>query len=82
MTSSVQAVLEPEPLTALHLITPSAKRFVLLASIFSLLILFAHLFPQTGDGDAVMHYLNVRDSLWQPVKLMGSWGGLGIRFRF
>jgi len=34
-------------------------------------------FPQTGDGDAIMHYLNARDGLWKPALLLGSWARVG-----
>jgi hypothetical protein len=47
--------------------------------LLALLIVWAIIFPQTGDGDAIMHYLNARDSLWQPAKLLGSWARVGAK---
>jgi hypothetical protein len=71
----VQAVLEAEPLVA----SPRSlsSRFILLTAIFALLVAWAAIFPQTGDGDAVMHFINAHDSLTQPEKLMGSWARVG-----
>ena len=51
----------------------AAKRGAVCAGLLALLMVWAVVFPQTGDGDAIMHYLNAHDSLWQPAKLMGSW---------
>jgi hypothetical protein len=47
--------------------------------LLALLMIWAAIFPQTGDGDAIMHFLNARDSLWQPAKLMGSWARVGAK---
>jgi hypothetical protein len=74
----VQTVQELQPIRLPRL--PNAKRpdrLILLAALFVALVLFAAIFPQTGDGDAVMHYINARDSLWMPAKLMGSWARVG-----
>ena len=42
-------------------------------------MIWAVIFPQSGDGDAIMHYLNAHDSLWQPIKLTGSWARAGAK---
>ena len=57
----------------------AAKRFAACAALLAVLIGWAVVFPQTGDGDAIMHYLNAHDSLWQPAKLMGSWARVGSK---
>jgi hypothetical protein len=54
-------------------------RLSILAILLAILLLWIFLFPQTGDGDAVMHFLNAHDSLWQPAKLMGSWARWGAK---
>jgi hypothetical protein len=74
----VQTLQEIEPVQSQRFsIRTGSNRFLLLGGLFALLVLFAVLFPQTGDGDAVMHYINARDSLWMPAKLMGSWARVG-----
>ena len=55
------------------------KRGAVCAGLLALLMVWAVVFPQTGDGDAIMHYLNAHDSLWQPAKLMGSWARVGSK---
>jgi hypothetical protein len=57
----------------------AAKRVAVCAGLLALLMAWAVVFPQTGDGDAIMHYLNAHDSLWQPAKLMGSWARVGSK---
>src|SRR5271170_7886719 len=57
----------------------AAKRVSVCAGLLALLMVWAVVFPQTGDGDAIMHYLNAHDSLWQPAKLMGSWARVGSK---
>jgi len=57
----------------------AAKRLAVCAGLLALLMGWAVVFPQTGDGDAIMHYLNAHDSLWQPAKLMGSWARVGAK---
>jgi hypothetical protein len=74
----VQTVEELQPIHLPRL--PKAQRpdrLILLAGLLFVLVLIATIFPQTGDGDAVMHYINARDSLWMPAKLMGSWARVG-----
>ena len=41
---------------------------VALGAMLDILMLWAAVFPQTGGGDAIMHYLNAHDGLWQPAK--------------
>jgi len=62
-----------------RLANDSAKRVGVCAALLAILLLWIILFPQTGDGDAVMHFLNAHDSLWQPAKLMGSWARWGAK---
>jgi hypothetical protein len=74
----VQAVQEIESVAPPRRVAIGvSNRLLILAGLLALLVLFAAIFPQTGDGDAVMHYLNARDSLSMPVKLMGSWARVG-----
>jgi hypothetical protein len=49
------------------------------AGLLALLMVWAVVFPQTGDGDAIMHFLNARDGFWQPAKLLGSWARVGSK---
>ncbi len=49
------------------------------AGLLALLLIWAVIFPQTGDGDAIMHFLNARDGLGQPAKLLGSWARVGSK---
>jgi hypothetical protein len=53
------------------------KSLALCATLLALLIAWVIVFPQTGDGDAIMHYLNARDGLWKPALLLGSWARVG-----
>lgn len=46
-------------------------------ALLALLIVWVLIFPQTGDGDAIMHFLNAHDGLWRPALLMGSWARVG-----
>ncbi len=52
---------------------------VVCGGLLALLMVWAVAFPQTGDGDAIMHYLNARDGLWEPAKLLGSWARIGAK---
>jgi hypothetical protein len=54
-------------------------RVMVCVGLLALLMVWPVIFPQTGDGDAVMHFLNAHDSLWQPYKLMGSWARVGAK---
>src|SRR5271163_1159941 len=47
--------------------------------LLGLLIVWAKIYPQTGDGDAIMHYINAREGLWDPDKLLGSWARMGSK---
>ena len=66
------------PLGAARTHFPDPRLFVCL-SLLALLILWIKLFPQTGDGDAIMHFINAHDGLWQPDKLLGSWSRFGAK---
>jgi hypothetical protein len=74
---SAETILPDDPAPAIG--RESARRFVLCAGLLALLMAWCIIFPQTGDGDAIMHYLNAHDSLWQPAKLMGSWARVGSK---
>lgn len=52
---------------------------IVCGGLLALLMIWAVIFPQTGDGDAIMHYLNARDGLWEPAKLLGSWARVGAK---
>jgi hypothetical protein len=47
--------------------------------LLALLMVWAVIFPQTGDGDAILHFLSARDGLWHPAKLLGSWARVGAK---
>jgi hypothetical protein len=58
----------------------AAKRgIVVCVGLLAILMVWAVVFPQTGDGDAIMHFLNARDGFWQPTKLLGSWARVGSK---
>ncbi|MDP9172267.1 MAG: hypothetical protein M3O30_00175 [Planctomycetota bacterium] len=40
-------------------------------------MVWAYLWPQSGDGDAATHFLFARQGLWNPSIMMGSWGRVG-----
>ncbi|MFT3788639.1 MAG: hypothetical protein QM770_21110 [Tepidisphaeraceae bacterium] len=52
--------------------TRSHALFVAIASLVILLV-WAWLFPYTGEGDSVMHLLNARDALANPKDLLYPW---------
>lgn len=66
-------------LSSFHLSDRNRQRAAVCAALLAILIIWAAVFPQTGDGDAIMHFLNARDSFWQPAKLMGSWARVGAK---
>ena len=55
------------------------RRLTVCVALLAMLMVWAWLWPQTGDGDAIMHFLNARDGLWQPDKLMGSSARVGAK---
>jgi len=63
--------------------SPAASRRMVRAGVclglFAALALWAYFWPQTGDGDAIMHFQNARDGLWEPAKLLGSWARVGAK---
>jgi hypothetical protein len=42
-------------------------------AVFALLVGWAIVFPYTGDGDSVLHYLNARDATVTPVSGLHAW---------
>jgi hypothetical protein len=73
-------IAAPRPMgSEVRIATDAAKRVAVCAGLLALLMVWPVIFPQTGDGDAIMHYLNAHDSLWQPAKLMGSWARVGAK---
>jgi hypothetical protein len=55
------------------------RRVAICLGLLALLMVWAVIFPQTGDGDAIMHFLNARDGFGQPAKLLGSWARVGSK---
>jgi hypothetical protein len=56
-----------------------SHRLIVCLLLLGLLWVWAILFPQTGDGDAIMHFMCARDGLWYPRDLMGSWARVGSK---
>jgi hypothetical protein len=82
MSVNRSAIFEIEPCVVVEerrVASDAAKQAAVCAGLLALLMVWAVVFPQTGDGDAIMHYLNAHDSLWQPYKLMGSWARWGAK---
>jgi len=77
LTSTLPAITpiptHPRP----HLRPETLRRLSICAAMLALLILWAILWPQSGDGDAITHFISARDGLHQPWKLMGSWARVG-----
>jgi hypothetical protein len=53
------------------------SRVAVCLGLLALLMIWAVIWPQTGDGDAITHFLNARDALRDPRMLMGSWARVG-----
>lgn len=49
------------------------ERLLLCALIFSVLVVWLLLWPYTGDGDSVLHYLNLRDAAADPTNALSPW---------
>ena len=52
---------------------------LLCLGLFAFLVFWAMLFPYTGDGDSVLHYLNARDAVSSPVSALHAWARPGVK---
>jgi hypothetical protein len=75
------ALLEParkqSPLNASGILR--WRTLLVCTGLWMLLAGWAILWPQSGDGDAIMHFINARDGLWKPALLLGSWARVGSK---
>jgi hypothetical protein len=53
------------------------RRAIVLSGAFAVLCFWAWLFPHTGDGDAILHYLSARDALAWPKGFLSPWARWG-----
>jgi hypothetical protein len=80
---SLQQTIISEPTTSpggsrlAEFLHANRSNFAVCGTLLAILIAWIFIFPQTGDGDAIMHYLNAHDGLWKPALLMGSWARVG-----
>ncbi len=57
----------------------AAARWGICAILFAVLVIWALIFPYTGDGDSAPHFLNARDSAATPISAMHAWARPGIK---
>ena len=80
-STSPLAFAEPLPTDlAAAVATRRRPEVIVCAAVFAVLVAWLLLFPYTGDGDSVLHYLNARDTAVRPADGLHSWARPGYKF--